>query len=327
MCLNKCEKPILHQYSCHNLTCTCKHCVASAIDQKASRIERRHKMMNRLYYSTGINMGALKHIVLSPDDPPTIEEFMSDRGESFRTTATALIRDHSKDGFYAGTTFVHPFRYEHVDGSCCEDPECEEEHFYIYSPHVHYLGHCFLERSDSFHDQTGWIYKNIDPGSRRSLFATVRYELSHVGVFMKEEPVELDQHLTGEMMWHVIGTVYSHIGKYSNSCGGGERLSSQQVESRCPKCQSILFEVVVSSQPGHDRNGAVDPNVQDLTIEENHVIGPHLVWEITERWHLNVLQYQDHLEDGEIVRNRIPCKRIYLDETFKTDDKGLVIEN
>lgn len=313
-CPNRCEKPILHQYSCHNMTCGCRSCVKSAIAQKASRIVRRHKMMNRLYSKKGINVGGLKHIVFSPDVAPDLDLFISDQGRSFRSEVISLIRKHSKDGFYAGTVFLHPFRYQHLDGSCCEDPECQADHAYAYSPHVHFLGHTFLQKSDLFHSSTAWIYKNIGPGERRSLFLTAAYELSHVGVFMQQKDLYFEGAISGKM-WSVVGTVYSHVGLYSNAAGGREVLSSSKVSIDCSKCGRHMLEHAVTLKP------TMDPDVCDVVIEENVILGEATEFEIVELWHLNVRQYQILYDDDEgTVRKRLPSKRIELQDTFRTSE-------
>jgi hypothetical protein len=269
-------------------------------------------------------MGTLKHITISPDpDYMPLEKYLEDRGESFRKEVIQLIKENTKDGFYAGTLMIHPFRYEHLDGSACEDPDCpfpKSDHQYTYSPHAHFLGHAFFRPADQFFEQTGWIYKNIGPGEHRSLFATLAYELSHVGVFMTEEPEIMDHTETGRMIWSVVGQVYSHIGLYSNGNGGHEVLEKQQVVQHCEECGSHLLDHCVTMKQ------TADPNVREVIFEENLILGEHMIWEVRERWHLNIPTYLYTFEDGKASIHPGPDRKIYLEETFTTDDDGLIIE-
>ena len=272
-------------------------------------------------------MGTLKHMSLSPDDPPTLDEFLKDRGKAFQQKAVDLLREHSRDHFFAGTVMIHPFRYDHQDGSCCEDPDCQLPHFWTYSPHIHYLGYGFLESSDIFHEKTGWIYVNIKPGKRRSLFATFIYELGHVGVFMCQKVEEFEGCEIG-LKWTVIGNVYRYVGLFSRECGGKEHLDSKMVAAMCHRCGEHLLEHEV------DIKDTADPEIKVLEVNDNHIIGEHMVWEVTERWHLNIKHYSwvsRFGKKGQTLkpkRKRLPDTRLELDDTFITDsDEEFLIED
>lgn len=320
-CPNNCDKPILHQSCCHNLTCICHACVKAAIGQKAHSADRRNRSLFQLWKKRGKNLGKLKHVTLSPDNPPDLEDYLADMGESFRRTVIALIREHTRDNVYAGQLVIHPFRFQHEDGSSCEDDNCQLDHFYIYSPHAHFLGYGYFQRSEIFHKETGWIYKNIKPGQRRSFIQTFSYELSHVGIFMRNEDKVLDS-LTGysEKRWKIIGQSYSNIGLFSNANGGVGDRSVEIVDAECPKCHSHLLEHAVDEVP------TKEDGVFEIKVLENVVMGIHKEYVVTERWHLNIPQYEAYFDEkGKQRRRRVPCKRIYLDNTYRTDDDPLMM--
>ena len=324
-CPNDCHKPSLKRSSCHNLTCTCPSCVKAAIAAKAAAAERRNKAMYQLWKKRKKNLGKLKHFAFSPDVAPSIEEYLADNGRSFRKTVISLIRDHSRYHVYAGQLVVHPFRYQHLDGSPCNDEKCDlgpAGHRWTYSPHAHFLGYGYMERAEIFHKKTGWIYKNIKPGERRSFFATFAYELSHVGFFMREVDKVVDS-FTGYSVkaWRILGRCYHNIGLFSDSRGGSEKGVPVEVEASCPKCGSHLLEHPVNYKPTRD------PEVFDIEILENVVLGVHMEYEITETWHLNVPRYQISFIDGKIRRLRLPSARIYLDDTYRLEKDDLLLED
>lgn len=77
-----------------------------------------------------------------------------------------------KAGLWGGLVIVHPFR------------ENDEGCWYL-SPHFHMLGYGWISNAAKVYQETGWIVKNL--GVRKSVYATIQYQLSHAGVYMKAE--------------------------------------------------------------------------------------------------------------------------------------------
>jgi hypothetical protein len=78
-----------------------------------------------------------------------------------------LYKLAKKCGLFGGCSIFHPFR-EHEDKS------------WYWSPHFHVLGFGWVRHVKTLYEKYGWIIKNV--GVRKSVHATLMYQLSHAGV-------------------------------------------------------------------------------------------------------------------------------------------------
>ena len=94
------------------------------------------------------------------------------------------------------------------------------------------------------------------------------------------------------------------------------------MEAQCPKCQSHLLEHAVNEKP------TAEDGVFEIEVLENVVMGIHQEYVVTERWHLNIPQYQEYTDEkGKRRRRRLPCNKIYMDFTFRDDDEPLMMSD
>jgi hypothetical protein len=100
------------------------------------------------------------HLILSVS-----EEDWSLSIESLRSKAYKIAK---KSGFKGGLSIFHPFREHHIKKS------------WYWSPHFHMVGYGWIRNVRSLYQGHGWVIKNA--GVRKSVFATLLYQLSHAGV-------------------------------------------------------------------------------------------------------------------------------------------------
>jgi hypothetical protein len=233
--------------NCGRLQCpTCYH---SAVSRSAHRAAERIDGMSEAWRANGVELGKLKHIAFSPPQRKWTKAFVSqDQGKSLREEMTRLLRRYFKDGAYGGALVFHGERKRHEDGSECHQARCSEEHHWEWSPHFHYVGYGFLSpSSDTFYQETGWIYKNIHANQERDAYATISYQLSHAGIWLNHDTPK----------WRQVGTGYFMVGLLSNSKGGRKVLDRSYEPLGCSVCQKALHEFGVSfEQPDwHDDKG------------------------------------------------------------------------
>lgn len=104
------------------------------------------------------------HVVISPcqSDVDTLDY------ARLRTKAYSVLK---RTGMFAGVMIIHPFR------------ETDSGTWYL-SPHFHFLGYGWVSNVGDTYEKTGYIVKNL--GVRKSVYATLVYQLSHAGIYIKE---------------------------------------------------------------------------------------------------------------------------------------------
>ena len=212
----------------------------------------------------------------------TKDAVIRDGGRKLMRECRKVLADFAKDGFYAGVVVLHLERKKHFgpvrdhqddsgrwvrcyDSDCellhtcyddwtsCEDDDCELVHRWFWGPHVHFDGYVFLERSDIFHEWTGWQYTNIEDEWGRNIFLTARYQLTHSAHFERideDGKVHRRQH-------------YSYVGRFANRFGGLFVSRKKREPEMCEKCQSPVREYGLKP----------DSEVPDYTEDR----GPHEV--------------------------------------------------
>jgi len=144
----------------------------------AHRVMERFDAAAKLQYIKHKNL--LKHIISSPPracDAWSIERL---RAHSYRALKAT--------GCKGGVSIFHPFRWRcSICGLDEESCECDGESagVWYWSPHFHIIGHGWIEGTVDHYAKTGWVIKNL--GLRANLFATLKYQLSHAGVWMDDE--------------------------------------------------------------------------------------------------------------------------------------------
>lgn len=124
------------------------------------------------------------HVVLSP--PKKLHDaFRTSEGyRKIRKTAYAIAK---KSGLYGGLMIIHPYRLRCKNCTSTipdykkQCPKCGGSVFeWYFSPHFHFIGYGWIQRTEEGYSEHGWIVKNLK--TRKSVFATLRYLLSHAGV-------------------------------------------------------------------------------------------------------------------------------------------------
>jgi ssDNA-binding Zn-finger/Zn-ribbon topoisomerase 1 len=171
------------------------------------------------------------HWVVSP---PTDSDFRKPVFQKLRQKAYRIARIA---GFKGGEAVFHPYRL-HCRVCDVAIPEYSEDcpscggHLFkwIPSPHFHFIGFGWAERTDEIYAREGWIVKNL--GVRKSIFWTVQYVLSHAGVFKDQEPSFKPK----------IFNVTTWIGELSyNKKIHPPKLIEEK--EKCPYCGYILYEM------------------------------------------------------------------------------------
>lgn len=265
----------LHHENCGSLLCPICH--TKAEERAARRISERMEGMREAYEAEGLSFGPLDHVQLSPPQDMFSEEHLNTL-EGYRKAfkwAAGMIRKYVRSP--AGVLMLHPWRFKHLDGSTCERPDCKEQHMPVFSPHFHWCGYGYWEKSNLVHAATGAVYKKIRPGEARDLFATVSYELSHCGLMMEAGQVrDPDSHtyVQGTVEYRQLSTAYRYLGLFSNSKGGFKEETRSWDVQLCEKCQSEVHQYDL------DTNEA-----GEFVIFRD--IGPHMVLTIEGHWYIN----------------------------------------
>jgi hypothetical protein len=123
-------------------------------------------------------------------------------------------------------------------------------------------------------------------------------------------------------VWRIIGQCYSNIGLFSNAAGGSEKLDVEEVVATCPKCKCHMLEHAVEEIPTKN-----DPEILDIKILENVVIGEHMEYRVLERWHLNIATYTYTFENERATIHRGPSRRVYLENTYRCEREDLDISD
>ena len=198
--------------SCHRAECPiCSESWARRLAKKdAERIEQAVK----LYRAEKVYLGKFKHFSVSP--PQDWAKGLMQTKDGQKELNSAFIKTWIKAGATGGWKTFHPFRKKKCDSCECgvdggrgrglvcslddrnvgEDDVCKDwkktgvspdddygEGWYV-SPHFHFAGYGFLQKSDEFFAQTGWMYKQIigEKKKERSKFGTLFYLLTHCGL-------------------------------------------------------------------------------------------------------------------------------------------------
>jgi len=146
-----------YRYSCNKASC--EECFPRWRDREAEairdRIERGRKKLHQLPI----------HVIISV---PTWEYDKSIKDT--KKKATVLLK---RVGMSSFSVIFHPARFNQRDGKMIP----------FVSPHFHVLGFGWISKTKDVYKELGYVIKNL--GVRKTqgeVFATARYELSHVGI-------------------------------------------------------------------------------------------------------------------------------------------------
>ena len=191
-----------------------------------------HKLLNQ-----GIE-AALRHerrrVVHWVVSPPTDTDFRKPVFQKLRNQAYRMAKSV---GFKGGEPVFHPYRLHcRVCNVAIPEyaeicPSCGGKAFkWVPSPHFHFVGFGWAERTEELYARSGWVVKNL--GVRKSVFWTVQYLLSHAGVFKDHEP-GLHPKVFNVTTW--IGEL-----AYNKKIHPPKLVEEKEV---CPYCGSILMQM------------------------------------------------------------------------------------
>jgi hypothetical protein len=229
---------------CYNPLCPV--CGDAWAAREAKRAAERLSAARGLYMAVGVDLGEIRHIVLSPPQGWAVELMKSKAGfEQLRREAYKVLR---ANGFYGGAVVFHPYR---TKGGI------------RLGPHFHILGYGYLKKADIFHEETGWIYKN--KGERESVEGTISYLLSHAGLGFYAE----DQH------FHSL-TWFGYL-SYNKLCKDVVERSEEIPVCEICGAQKHLYKYVYSEPGGSlDWSAAEDQGVYTQRHERQRY---RLCWE------------------------------------------------
>lgn len=168
---------IIETYSCHRPGCP--ECYESWAFRDAEKATERLLEGQQLYFNAGKKF-SLKHVVFSPDpsDHRDIKHMIEQgRYNVFKAKAIEVIK---KAGVIGGCITPHFWRQvgekEELPDNVLIPVGLKEGDWY-FSPHFHTIVAGFMIPSVKFHNDTGWVYKNL--GKRKSVKDTIFYFLTH----------------------------------------------------------------------------------------------------------------------------------------------------
>lgn len=255
----------------------CPICHTKAEQRATLRACDRVQGMKGAYEKEGIKFGPLDHVEISYPAGTFTEAEMTTL-EGYRKAYQAhekIIRRFVLNP--AGVLTLHPWRFKHQDGSTCEHDGCTQAHVPVFSPHAHYVGYGYWQRSDIVHQKTGAVYKKIQPGKKRSLFATLSYELSHCGLLVEVTEIhdsDARTNVKGTAKLRTLAQSYVYLGRFSNAKGGFKFEGVELTPQACKACNGPIHEF------------DVDYNAQGQLLLYNDR-GPHQVKVIKGHWYLN----------------------------------------
>jgi len=257
-CPNKDSKPSIILHNCHNINCPV--CYHWNVNQQARRITERLNGLDQAYKCIGKNVGRDKHIVVSqPPEKWTPAMILKDNGKAFRRQARKFMKKNAKNGFWGGVEILHCYRKKHLDGSECEEHDCQKEHIWVWGPHIHYIVHGFFTQTDKMINPNGWFFKNIKASNYRDVYATAYYLLTHSAVFNQ---TYLIQEYYGYVLNNPIqetgseGQGYSYVGEYANNKGAVVTTGQHTEQVPCSCCGAALHRYdrqENNEEPDYDR--------------------------------------------------------------------------
>ncbi len=186
--------------------------------REAHRAERRLRAYRPSQFRKVI------HVIVSPSQ----EEIDALDYRKLRVKAYFVLK---RVGIMGGVCIFHPFRQREEDGS-----------WYL-SPHFHVMGYGWVSQVGETYEETGWIVKNL--GVRQSVYATLMYQLSHAGVYMKAEGEGKKATITwfGELSYNKF------------------KAPKEELRELCPICGAPLVILTYT--------GVGDPPLNTLDVQEN----------------------------------------------------------
>lgn len=154
----------------------CPVCYPTWALKLAKRASERVEWAERLYKEKGERIGYIKHTTFSPSLDYAIEAIKTVEG--VRKLRSEAVEFFKKAGLKGGVVVFHPFRQNRPEKSNF-NPSIPAYAWYQ-SPHFHVVGFGYLQNSEDFYNETGWVYKNH--GERMSVRYTIYYQLTHCGI-------------------------------------------------------------------------------------------------------------------------------------------------
>ncbi len=240
--------------SCTNRLCP--ECYAHWLHRQSEKLSDRLYQFRREVGYSG------RHIVISPSE--------EDRFKPIKWLRQMCYQLSDELGIIASMVVLHLWRFRNLEGRevpwkfCSLNPSAQSNIDHInseyekkatdrpspvdspipcrrfYWPHFHMIAWGWLMDSNDFHEiSEGWIYKNLDDGSkgrvtRQDFYRTVRYMLSHSAI----KPRSMTYVYRG----------YLHYTKWDLV----QEWTEDEIE-KCPKCDSDLVQIHLKNDGGLGR--------------------------------------------------------------------------
>jgi len=231
---------------------SCPVCYESAVARDAHEIERRMDGLKKAYEDHGYAFSWLDHVELSsPPEMFTEADLATPEGNRRAWSwAENLIRRYVKGKdrvLAAGVLIMHHKRFKHLDGSTCEDPDCEKKHMPVFGLHFHWTGYGWWVRSDTVYGETGGdilgldgaTYRRLQPGETRSGRA-----------YRKIDPDNEPEKWSGGATFAKIGP-----GEFYEKTGPGKKRRRVAIhERKAPGAERSHGAVYKKIEPGTDRD-------------------------------------------------------------------------
>lgn len=225
---------------------TCPTCYRSTINRASKRVEERIKATSKAFQVYKLpSLREPAHFTFSLPES-MYHQLAFDEG--LKKAKAQCLTYAQQVGIVGGLVIFHPYRIKdcykaELSHYLKQLPKEQRKghwhlvrqdalnlgswkHYVVYSPHFHLIGFMpkLLEKSDSFHKRTQWVYKNITAKSKskriETLSGTVFYLLTHAA------------YIPGKQ-------VVTYFGVSSTNSLSVERMKEKELIS-CEHCKTIL---------------------------------------------------------------------------------------
>ena len=222
-------------FSCKRATCPV--CYEDWAEDLALSCSDRLLGVRHSLAQEGLYVGAYRHHIFSPPQAWAIELARTYAGYKELCKAHDVLLQGL--GLSGGASIFHIWRFQHDDGSECEDAgACQLHHVPVEGPHFHDVA---LGKVDAgVFAKSGWVHKNKGP--RNSLIDTLKYLLSHCGLYLRPDG-------SGQVQNHAL----RYFGILSYRKVSKVLIRTVKGPQLCPKCRAPVVAFGVENDLGYPR--------------------------------------------------------------------------
>lgn len=229
----------------------CPICYEQWASKEAHAAMRRFDAARRLGV---LSRKKLIHVVASP--PLALVEQLDNGELDYSRMRNQAYKNAIDSGAKGGMCIFHAFRWRcRICGLDDESCRCDgPEGVWYWSPHFHMVAYGWIDGTKANFEKTGWLVRNL--GVRKSLYGTIQYQLSHAGVWMKDEGEGGEK--GGEGILPLAKSKRVTITWFGSLSYNKLKIEREDYRELCPICQSplVLVEYVGQGDPPSTLDGS-----------------------------------------------------------------------